>query len=190
MIATSSNKTLRDLFCPTVVPIRAAGVKNSHLGMFSLDASAIFHHAHVAIDLHFVQGILLICAVPVFAHHTTAPAHTPLSNGCDYAQSPLDRRNGIFSTVKPDSPSAKPSKAEASDPCGSAVRVLWQKGEARLPVSYGARRGQPANIGFSHPFSLLRRRKVVAITYRREHNFQYGVVCNVPEVHPLFRLDR
>jgi hypothetical protein len=40
--------------------------KEPHLGRFSLDAPAIFDVLHVAIDLHFVQGLLLVFAVPGF----------------------------------------------------------------------------------------------------------------------------
>src|SRR3984957_20958103 len=40
--------------------------KEPHLGRFSLDAPAVFHHPHVAIHLHLVQGVLLVFAVPGF----------------------------------------------------------------------------------------------------------------------------
>src|ERR1700723_3791711 len=40
--------------------------KEPHLGWFALDAPAVFHHPHVTIDLHLVQGALLVFAVPGF----------------------------------------------------------------------------------------------------------------------------
>jgi hypothetical protein len=37
-----------------------------HLGWFPFDASAIFDDLDVVIDLHFVQGLLLVFAEPRF----------------------------------------------------------------------------------------------------------------------------
>jgi hypothetical protein len=41
------------------------GTEEPHLGRFSLQASAFFYGLYVSIHLHFIQGFLLVFAVPL-----------------------------------------------------------------------------------------------------------------------------
>jgi hypothetical protein len=54
---------LRVLALPFLLLLRR---EEPHLGWFSLGAPAIFDDLHVAIDLNFVQGALLVFAGPGF----------------------------------------------------------------------------------------------------------------------------